>query len=378
MKSHTKKIAVTLLLLMILGVAIFTGTKVVETFTANKSTVTTKTVVSQQLERSLLERTSLDTVKLNNADKKKLSENNRTLSKRQFIGAFIGVRGNKLVYSWRNGYSNTNPNTSFNINSSILVGSYQTVLDQALLLSLVDQGKIKVTDKLSEYQMKGDIFKKITVKQLLNNESNLYIRKSLISNVQNPKKQSYSSSLFKQDKNSESGWVTADSFIKRMLIANATSQSYENAFDQLIVNKFGLSNTRFFSSKQAYTNDIASYDKKIINDQRVQTKKITIKKSQLKGNTLRMSLADITLLLNGIEKNELFSSKYNSYFNDNINDLNSGYVDGSTITYHATISGQTLAVKSNVKTQRTVVLITNYADSNISLSTRLSELYRIL
>ncbi len=370
MKSHTKKIAVTLLLLMILGVAIFTGTKVVETFTANKSTVTTKTVVSQQLERSLLERTSLDTVKLNNADKKKLSENNRTLSKRQFIGAFIGVRGNKLVYSWRNGYSNTNPNTSFNINSSILVGSYQTVLDQALLLSLVDQGKIKVTDKLSEYQMKGDIFKKITVKQLLNNESNLYIRKSLISNVQNPKNQSYSSSLFKQDKTSESGWVTADSFI--------TSQSYENAFDQLIVNKFGLSNTRFFSSKQAYTNDIASYDKKIINDQRVQTKKITIKKSQLKGNTLRMSLADITLLLNGIEKNELFSSKYNSYFNDNINDLNSGYVDGSTITYHATISGQTLAVKSNVKTQRTVVLITNYADSNISLSTRLSELYRIL
>lgn len=378
MKGHTQKIAVTLLLLMILGVSIFTGIKVVDTFAANKNAVTTKTVVSQQLEKSLLERTTLDTVKLNNTDKKKLSENNQILSKRQFIGAFIGVRGDKLVYSWRNGYSNTNPNTSFNINSSILVGSYQNVLDQALLLSLVDQGKIKVTDKLSEYQMKGNVFKRLTVKQLLSNESNLYIRKSTISTVQNPQNESYNSSLFKQDKNSESGWVTADSFIKRMLIANVTSQSYESAFDQLIINKFGLSNTRFFNSKQAYTNDVASYDKKIVNNVRVQTKKNTIKKGQLKGNTLRMSLADITLLLNGIERNKLFSSKYNSYFNGNMDDLNAGRVEGSTFTYRTTTSGQTLVVKSNMKAQKTVVLITNYSDSDINFTTRLSQLYRIL
>ncbi|MDC6106026.1 hypothetical protein, partial [Lactiplantibacillus plantarum] len=107
MKGRTRKAVIIFLLFAVVLVAVFIGKKIIDISAANTNVMTSETVVSHQLEKSLLERTTLDTVRLSNKNKEKLSENNRILSKREFIGAFLGVRNNKLVYSWRNGYSNT-------------------------------------------------------------------------------------------------------------------------------------------------------------------------------------------------------------------------------------------------------------------------------
>ncbi|KZU13880.1 serine hydrolase [Lactiplantibacillus argentoratensis] len=378
MKGRTRKTVIIFLLFAVVLVAVFIGKKIIDISAANTNVTTSKTVVSHQLEKSLLERTTLDTVRLSNKNKEKLSENNRILSKKEFIGAFLGVRNNKLVYSWRNGYSNTSPNTSFNVNSSVLVGKYQTVLDQALLLSLVNRGYVKLTDELSKYDVSSGAVGKLTVKQLLRNESHLYVRKQSIATIQNPRNKEYSNTLFKKGKSGMSDWVAADTFIKRIVIARATSKSYESIFGQELTNKLGLSNTRFFNARQTYTNDVASYDKKIVNNTRVQSKKLVIKKRSLNGNTLRMSLADIVLSLNGIEKNKLFDSKYTQYFEDYIEQSGVGSLNESVFTYNGNVAGQALAIKSNFDTQSTVVLITNYSDSDVSLTKHLSQLYRIL
>ncbi|ETF11975.1 serine-type D-Ala-D-Ala carboxypeptidase [Lactiplantibacillus plantarum 4_3] len=91
-----------------------------------------------------------------------------------------------------------------------------------------------------------------------------------------------------------------------------------------------------------------------------------------------MSLADIVLSLNGIEKNRLFDSKYTQYFEDYIEQSGVGSLNENVFTYNGNVAGQALAIKSNLDTQSTVVLITNYSDSDVSLTKHLSQLYRIL
>ncbi|MGX7033031.1 serine hydrolase domain-containing protein [Pediococcus argentinicus] len=89
------------------------------------------------------------------------------------VNGAIATSSNGDVSNASRGYSNFDNKTAFKDSDQFLIGRTQTALNTLLILRLVDQGKLKLSDKLEKYYRSVPGSDQITVKQLMSQTSGL-------------------------------------------------------------------------------------------------------------------------------------------------------------------------------------------------------------
>ena len=92
----------------------------------------------------------------------------------------MGIKNNQLIFSGSNGYSNASTGKKFNVSSMFNGGKYQDYLNDAILIRLIEKGKIKETEQLSRSIPTLKDYGDISVRQFLVNGSGLYVSKNRI------------------------------------------------------------------------------------------------------------------------------------------------------------------------------------------------------
>lgn len=96
----------------------------------------------------------------------------RWISRGNFSGQYLMAKNGHVIYARSNGFSNAEEKIKMTLKTPIHVASISKVATALAVLRLVDQGKIKLNQKVSAYIPKFP-FKDITVKMLLNHRSGL-------------------------------------------------------------------------------------------------------------------------------------------------------------------------------------------------------------
>lgn len=96
-------------------------------------------------------------------------------AKEKFNGSIAVFQNGKSIYEKQNGFENFKQKTKLDSNSVFAIGSLSKQFTAVLILQQIENGKLKLDDKASQYldEFKADSFKNITILQLLNHTSGL-------------------------------------------------------------------------------------------------------------------------------------------------------------------------------------------------------------
>ncbi|WP_318766703.1 hypothetical protein [Lactiplantibacillus carotarum] len=127
-----------------------------------------------------------------------------------------------------------------------------------MIVKLVDEHKISLSEQISKIIPGLDTNKEITVKDVLLSNGNFIVKKKYINRVAQPDSKMFKLSYIKNS-NQSKGYVSADEIIKSILVCKVLNSTYSNAVEDLLVNKLGLSNTRIYQYGRGYANDVKSF-----------------------------------------------------------------------------------------------------------------------
>jgi len=326
------------------------------------------------LEEALTNQTNFGVDRLKGKKEQQFSKIVGQLDTDHHIGAYLGIQNDKIEFSGSNRYANAESGSVFRINSPFLVGQYQEIINNALILHYVSIGKIKLTDKLGKYVPNSS---KVTIKDLLNDKTHKYIAlkqlKYLDENEQD---------LFKniQFVSKHSGNISADATLKVVLVSRLSGKSYGDTIKSLIVSPMGLTNTRIYSSlTESQANDVESYEYATTNRIPSQKKLIQLPKPLLGIDQLRMSLADLVISYTRMMNHQLFSKKYDSVFLDSLQALSSTNDVSSSKQYISfKTHNQTIKMQYNSKEKNLLIMGSNYPNKTLTDSELFKNLKKLL
>ena len=175
---------------------------------------------------------------------------------RLFNGSVLVAEDGKVIYKKGLGLANMEWNIPNTPDTRFRLGSITKQFTAALILQLVEQGKVKLDGKVSDYlpAYRKDIGEKVTVHQLLNHTSGIPSYTSLpgfFNDVsRNPftvddfiKK--YASNDLEFDPGSKFSYNNSGYFLLGAIIEKVTGQTYERALKEQILDPLGMKNTGY-------------------------------------------------------------------------------------------------------------------------------------
>ena len=114
----------------------------------------------------------LDTAYCNKQKKEISYRYNQLINKNDFYGQFLVAKNGKILFEDYQGFAYKEKDDKNRKNKPLHIASVSKVLTAAVVLRMVDQGKIGLDDKVSKY-LKGFYHDEITVRMLLNHRSGL-------------------------------------------------------------------------------------------------------------------------------------------------------------------------------------------------------------
>lgn len=327
--------------------------------------------IDSNFENALVSRTTLD-VRGNLTDRQsqKLDVQTNYLEKKQFFGAYISVVNNKVLFSGNSGMANADTANSFKLDSTLMVGDYQELIDNGLLLKLIDKRNIALTDKVNKYIPGLKNEPELTLSDLIVNGSNLYLNKKYTNLEAEHLKGSYFVERASHSKQFEPG----DVFLKRMLISKWSQYNYRETVNKLFVNPMNLTNTTFYNSDSVQANDVIGYKYLKKEKKLIQKNAVLVDSSQ---SQLKMSVRDILISFKALGSNEVFPKKYNSIYKKSFNNINSANYTNKKYTVNTKSFGQYIYIKSNSDCKHIVIVVTNYDNPAIRFEKVLNKLFEI-
>lgn len=175
---------------------------------------------------------------------------------RQFNGSALVAENGKVIYKGGFGMANMEweipnaPDTKFRL------GSITKQFTAMLTLQLVEQGKIKLDSKISDYlpDYRKDIGEKVTVHHLLTHTSGIpsYTgQPGFFANVsRNPYKvaefvKSYTSGNLEFEPGTKFAYNNSGYFLLGAIIERLTGKTYEQALKEMILDPLGMKNTGY-------------------------------------------------------------------------------------------------------------------------------------
>ena len=175
---------------------------------------------------------------------------------RLFNGAVLVAENGKVIYKKGVGLANMEWNIPNTPETKFRLGSITKQFTATLILQLVDQGKIKLDGKISDYlpDYRKDIGEKVTVHQLLNHTSGIpsYTgQPGFFQEVsRNPFKvddfvKKYASKDLEFEPGSKFSYNNSGYFLLGAIIEKVTGKSYEQALKENVFDPLGMKNSGY-------------------------------------------------------------------------------------------------------------------------------------
>ena len=173
-----------------------------------------------------------------------------------FNGSVLVAENGKVIHKKGYGYANMEWNIPNAPDTKFRLGSITKQFTSALILQLVDEGKLKLDGKLSDYLpvYRKDIGDKVTVHQLLTHTSGIPSYTGLpgfLANVsRNPYTvedfvKQYASNDLEFEPGSKFSYNNSGYFLLGAIIEKVTGKSYEQALKEKILDPLGMKNTGY-------------------------------------------------------------------------------------------------------------------------------------
>ena len=175
---------------------------------------------------------------------------------RQFNGTALVAENGKVIYKGAFGMANMEWNIPNTPETKFRLGSITKQFTAVLTLQLVEQGKLKLDGKISDYlpDYRKDIGDKVTIHHLLTHTSGIpsYTgQPGFFENVsRNPYKVSdfvakYASGNLEFDPGSKYAYNNSGYFLLGAIIERVTGKTYEQVLQENIFNPIGMKNTGY-------------------------------------------------------------------------------------------------------------------------------------
>jgi CubicO group peptidase (beta-lactamase class C family) len=239
------------------------------------------------------------------ADSKESGRLKKALSEVDFSGTAILIKNNKIVDSYSAGYANGDDKNT--LTTTYEIDSLQKVLTAGLVMKQVNTGKLKLTDRVSKFIPDLPGAKYITIRQLLDMNSKLTMKKlkfsgdtlssdglleAVISNVK------YNSKKSKKWSYQPVNFVVLSEILERV-----TGKTYKQLFNQMYINKLGLKQTEMAYNTVVKTKRSSGYMIKKSGEEVEQNPNGATIRSEMGTGQVYMSAPDyyklIASLLNG-------------------------------------------------------------------------------
>ncbi|MFN2510035.1 MAG: serine hydrolase [Pyrinomonadaceae bacterium] len=175
---------------------------------------------------------------------------------RLFNGSVLVAENGKVIYKKGFGLANMEWNIPNTPDTRFRLGSITKQFTAALVLQLVEQGKLKLDGKVAEYipAYRKDIGEKVTVHQLLNHTSGIPSYTSLAGFFNDVSRnpytvddfiKKYASNNLEFEPGSKFSYNNSGYFLLGAIIEKVTGQTYEQALKGKVLDPLGMKNTGY-------------------------------------------------------------------------------------------------------------------------------------
>lgn len=192
---------------------------------------------------------------------------NKYQKKNRGMGSIALSENGKTTYSRTIAYSKLNSQTSVNIDTKYRIGSVSKLITATMILQLVEEGKIKLSDRLSRFFKEWSDAEKITIENLLRHESGIYnFGKSNEENYSKLDPQNSKEVLeilattplaFKPGKKTD--YNNANYVLLSLVIEKVDQTNFAESLQKRIIEPLGLKNTHAGGKINADQNETHSY-----------------------------------------------------------------------------------------------------------------------
>ncbi|MEK6288086.1 MAG: serine hydrolase domain-containing protein [Acidobacteriota bacterium] len=194
-------------------------------------------------------------------------------SYRQFNGAVLVAENGKVIFKKGYGMANMEWNIPVETDTKFRLGSITKQFTSMLVLQLVQEGKIKVEGKLTDYlpDYRKDTGDRITIHQLLNHTSGIPSYTSLPNFFQEIARNPYSVSDFVKkfasgDLEFEPGtkmvYNNSGYFLLGAIVERVTGKPYEQVLKERILDPVGMKNTGYDHHATILAKRASGYEKR--------------------------------------------------------------------------------------------------------------------
>lgn len=174
--------------------------------------------------------------------------------KNKAMGSLVIVKDGEVLYNRAIGYSQVSGNEKKPLTAAnrFRIGSISKMFTAIMILQLVDEGKLKLTDTLDKFLPEVPNAKKITIQQILSHRSgipNVRRGQNAQGNVNTTPmtKEEHLALIVKASPDFEPGtkslYSNSGYFLLGLIIEKVTGKSYEAALEEKITSKIGLRDT---------------------------------------------------------------------------------------------------------------------------------------
>lgn len=202
---------------------------------------------------------SFDKIKLDDY-LKELAESN------QFMGSVAILQNDNVIYTNSTGFSNVEKQQKPNDKTTYGIGSISKVFTSVLVLKAVEENKLTLSTKLSEYFPSIKNSDKITIGNLLNHRSGIHNftndKDFLEWNTQKKSESEMIQIIAKGgsdfEPNSKADYSNSNYILLSYILEKIYKESYSDILSEKIIKKLGLRNT-YFGNKMNEANESYSY-----------------------------------------------------------------------------------------------------------------------
>lgn len=183
----------------------------------------------------------------------------------QFNGSILVAENGKVIYKKGFGMANMEWGISNQPDTKFRIASVTKQFTAALVLQLVEEGKIKLDGKITDYltDYRKDTGEKVTVHQLLNHTSGIPDYKNVSSNPYSPADfvKKYVSGELEFEPGTKYKYNNGGYSILGAIIEKVTGKSYETVLQERILKPLGMTNSGYAHNSSLLEKHASSYEK---------------------------------------------------------------------------------------------------------------------
>ncbi|HYJ85921.1 MAG TPA: serine hydrolase [Pyrinomonadaceae bacterium] len=191
---------------------------------------------------------------------------------RLFNGSVLVAENGKVIYKKGLGLANMEWNIPNTPDTKFRLGSITKQFTAALILQLVEQGKVKLDGKISDYlpNYRKDVGQKVTIHQLLNHTSGIPSYTSLAGFMNDASRNpytvddfvtKYASNDLSFEPGSKFSYNNSGYFLLGAIIEKVSGQSYEKIIKEKIFDPLGMNNSGYDRHGTLITKRATGYQK---------------------------------------------------------------------------------------------------------------------